>query len=252
MGKYEVGHYVKACKQEYTDLQKRQKRILFGSFSPCTVRKHGQKRRSCYFNSLFQGANHITQGQQTVTFCPVLMSNTLFLSHNSVLCCADKQQEINKAAMYCYKCKQPKPFTFLPRPRATDGAWRITLFQQWAKWVIVMNEDGLRGVKERGVNTSDRYPPLLVKIFVWHYTKSTNKFRLNLYSLSNLLFGKALNISPQSLTSTVCMTIAQNMKTVTIRKLQWKQPHLSQNIQPPLQSKVDNLLTHTYCSDAHN
>ena len=27
VGKYEVGHYVEACKQEYTDLQERQKNL---------------------------------------------------------------------------------------------------------------------------------------------------------------------------------------------------------------------------------
>lgn len=48
VGKYEVGHYVKACKQEHTDLQKRQKGILFVSFSLCMLREHGLKGQ-CYF-----------------------------------------------------------------------------------------------------------------------------------------------------------------------------------------------------------
>lgn len=30
VGKYEVGHYVEACKQEYTDLQERQKSLRTG------------------------------------------------------------------------------------------------------------------------------------------------------------------------------------------------------------------------------
>lgn len=154
VGKYEVGHYVEACKQEHTDLQKRQKAIWFVIFASHSLRTLCSlvNKLSCSVQ-YYWWATHLFRLAHISDLVYILIGGGWICSTDtkiirkkqkrhkerrwpayvhgynrfvpnricSVLFCADKQQEINKTGYVLLW--MPKPFIILPRPRGTDGVW---------------------------------------------------------------------------------------------------------------------------------